>query len=319
MCKFLAHSTLAVFAAVCLWLPAMAQSQAKNSDTQNTAQSSNSQNQSTSSQNQSNNSQAQARMQASKDAVRALRLTDQARQSIINKDQSSATQDVQQALDLVDKAGEKLPATGNNNNSHVVPIFAELEQTSFLQPVLTAKKESSKGEQQQMASNQNPQSQESAMPQSDQPPVVKRVEGGYSYTVLDLNAAKEHLQQAKQYLSNNEPAKADLELARAQQSVDTGSITGDMPLVRARENLALARDEAQNSHYSQAKANLTAASKALTEYGNMSQAKHASDAKNISSQIKSFSGKIANSHQTAQSKIENWWNQVAGWTGQKSS
>lgn len=309
MRKFLAHSTLAVFAVFCLWLPAMAQSQPKNSP--DTAQSSTNHNQTDS------NTQAQARMNASKYAVRALRLTDQARQSIINKDQSRATHDVQQALDLISQAGEKLPATGDNN-THVVPIFAELEQTSFLQPVLAAKKESSNGEQ-QMASTQNPSSQESALPQSDQPPVVKRVEGGYSYIGLDLNAAKEHLQQAKQYLSNNESGKADVELARAQQSVDTGSITTDMPLVRARENLSLARNEAQDGHYSQAKVNLTAASKALTEYGNSSQAKHANDAKDLSNQIKSFSGKIANHHQNAQSKIENWWNQVAGWTGQKSS
>lgn len=186
MRKFLAHSTLAVFAAFCLWLPAVAQSQGNNSNSKNTAQSSNNQN-------QSSNRQAQARMQASRDAVRALRLTDQARQAIINKDQSRAKQEVEQALDLVNQAGDKLPATGNNSNTHVVPIFAELEQTSFLQPVLSAKKESSKGEQQQMASNQNSQSQESALPQSDQPPVVKRVEGGYSYIGLDLNAAKEHL------------------------------------------------------------------------------------------------------------------------------
>lgn len=304
MRKFRAHSILVLFAAFCLWLPATAQSQRNSSHQQNVSQSS--------------NSQAQARMDASKDAVRALRLIDQGRQAIIIKDQSRATQSVQQALDLVNQAGEKLPATGENSNTHVVPIFAELEQTSFLQPVLTAKKESSKGEQ-QMAGNQNPQSQESALPQSDQPPVVKRVEGGYSYIGLDLNAAKEHLQQAKQYLNNNEAAKADVELARAQQSVDTGSITTDMPLVRARENLALARNEAQSSHYRQAKLNLTAASKALTEYGNSPQAKHANDAKGLSSQIESFSAKIANNHQDAQSKIENWWNQVAGWTGQKSS
>ena len=290
------------------------------------------------------NSQAQARMQASRMAVHALRLTDRARRAIISKDQSRAATDVNQALDLINKAGKELPAAGNKNNSHVVPIFAEMEQTSFLQPVLTAKSQVGSGqgsqsasnrssqhqqsasntqnqesENQVSASNQNPSAQESALPQSDRPPVVKRVEGGYSYIGLDLNAAKEHLQAAKQYLSKNEPGKADLELARTQDSVDTGAVTTTMPLVRARENLALARNEVKNNKYSKAKVNLAAASKALNQYGTQSQAKHAEDAKSLGSQIESYSSSIQSKHKEALSKIDNWWNQLADWTGQKSS
>lgn len=292
----------------------------------------------------STNSQAQARMQASRMAVHALRLTDRARRAIISKDQSRAATDVNQALDLINQAGKELPAAGNKNNSHVVPIFAEMEQTSFLQPVLTAKSQAGSGqgsqsasnrssqnqqsasntqnqesENQESASNQNPSAQESALPQSDRPPVVKRVEGGYSYIGLDLNAAKEHLQAAKQYLSKNDTGKADLELARTQDSVDTGAVTTTMPLVRARENLALARNEVKNNKYSKAKVNLAAASKALKQYGTQSQAKHAADAKSLGSQIESYSSSIQSKHKEAQSKIDNWWNQLADWTGQKSS
>src|SRR6185312_3920711 len=79
----------------------------------------------------------QPKMEVSRMAVHFLRLTDQARQAIINKDQHSAQNDVDRAVSLLKQVETKLPNT-KNDNTHVVPIFAELEQTSFLQPVLTA-------------------------------------------------------------------------------------------------------------------------------------------------------------------------------------
>ena len=136
---------------------------------------------------------------------------------------------------------------------------------------------------------------------------------------LDVDAAMEHLQAAKQHLANNEPGKADLELARAQQSVDTGSISTDMPLVRARENLALARDEVSSGKYSQAKTELKAAATALNNYAQDSHAQHAKDAKNLMTQIKSQTASMQGSHGIDKQKIDTWWNEVANWTGQKPS
>ena len=271
----------------------------------------------------------QPKMEISKKAVQALRLTDEARQAIINKDQHLASNDVDRATSLLKQVETKLPVN-KNDKTHVVPIFAELEQTSFLQPVLTAKNQQ-QGQQtaergkansstnKTMAKN----SQSNALPQSDQPAqtpdIVNRVEGGYSYIGLDVDAALEHLQAAKQHLANNEPGKADLELARAQQSVDTGSISTDMPLVRARENLALARDEVSSGKYSQAKTELKAAATALNNYAQDSHAQHAKDAKNLMTQIKSQTASMQGSHGIDKQKIDTWWNEVANWTGQKPS
>jgi hypothetical protein len=271
----------------------------------------------------------QPKMEISKMAVQAVRLTDEARQAIINKDQHSAQNDVDRAVSLLKQVETKLP-NNKNDKTHVVPIFAELEQTSFLQPVLTAKNQN-QGQQSANADKANystnktmaNNSQSSALPQSDQPAqtpeIVNRVEGGYSYIGLDVDAAMEHLQAAKQQLANNEPGKADLELARAQQSVDTGSISTDMPLVRARENLALARDEVSSGKYSQAKAELKAAANALNNYAQDSQAQHAKDAKNLMTEIKSQTASMQGSHGVDRQKIDTWWNEIANWTGQKPS
>lgn len=332
----LCGSALAI--AFCIAVPGYAQSSSSNS--KSSKSSDQAQSQAAKTNDQSSQSNPQQKMKVSKEAVHALRLTDQARQALINKDQNRASTDVDQALSLLNQVEQKMPVN-KNDNTHVVPIFAELEQTSFLQPVLTAKGQS-QGQQQSAANNgaksnssssnsqsasnsqQSSSSGANALPQSDQPPanapeVVKGVEGGFSYIALDVDAAREHLQAAKQALKNNDPGKADLELARAQESVDAGTIATNMPLVRARENLSLARSDVKSSSYSQAKADLTAAANALKDYAKDTQAPHAQDASKLSGQIQSAASSIQSSHTASSQKIDNWWNQLANWTGQKSS
>lgn len=332
----LCGSALAI--AFCIAVPGYAQSSSSNS--KSSKSSDQAQSQAAKTNDQSSQSNPQQKMKVSKEAVHALRLTDQARQALINKDQNRASTDVDQALSLLNQVEQKMPVN-KNDNTHVVPIFAELEQTSFLQPVLTAKGQS-QGQQQSAANNgaksnssssnsqsasnsqQSSSSGANALPQSDQPPsnapeVVKGVEGGFSYIALDVDAAREHLQAAKQALKNNDAGKADLELARAQESVDTGTIATNMPLVRARENLSLARSDVKSSSYSQAKADLTAAANALKDYAKDTQAPHAQDASKLSGQIQSAASSIQSSHTASSQKIDNWWNQLANWTGQKSS
>jgi hypothetical protein len=319
--------SLALVLAFCVASPAYAQSSSKQSNETKSANTS----KTNSSQNLAS-SQSQQKMQASKKAVHALRLVSQARQALIDKNQSKAKTDVDQALNLL----KQVPQTTTNTATGVVPIYAELEQTTFIGPVLTAKKQTQNS--QQMASNSSPnttnssnnQSQSStssdtsALPQSDQPvsnqpQVVKWVEGGFSYIGLDINQARQHLQAAQQDLQNNDTGKADLELARVQESVDTGSIDTNMPLVRARENLSLARDDAQSGKTSQVKADLTAAANSLNSYAQNSQAPHAQDAKNLMQQIKSSAASISTNKTNASQKIDSWWNQLADWTGQKTS
>jgi hypothetical protein len=269
------------------------------------------------------------KMQVSKTAVHALRLTQEARQALINKDQTSAQNDVNKALSMVNQVEQKLPNNAKDK-THVVPIYAELEQTSFLEPALIAKNGSKSGEQQQQASNnekpnpnhgQNENASSNALPQSDQPmrnrpEVVKWVEGGFSYIGLDVDAAREHLQAAQQALKNNNPGNADLELARAEGSIVTGEVDSNMPLVRARENLSLAQDDVKQGDYTQAKVELDATGKALANYASNSQAPHAKEAGDLSKQIDSAAGSIIQNHTGAQQKLEKWWSQLADWTNQ---
>jgi hypothetical protein len=275
-------------------------------------------------------SKANDRMQVSRKAVHALRLTRDARQALINKDQASAQKQVNEALDLVNQVEQKTP-TNSKDKTRIVPIYAELEQTSFLEPALAAKNGTKSGEQKQQAANENHSgssnsqsgnTSSNALPQSDQevnntPEVVKWVEGGYSYIGLDLDAAREHLQAAQQALKDNNAGNADLELGRAEASVVTGEMESNMPLVRARENLSLARDDLKQGNYTKAKVELNGTGKALKDYSTSNaKAPHAKEARNLSDQISSSTNSIAQNHTGMQQKVANWWNQLADWTNQ---
>jgi hypothetical protein len=274
-------------------------------------------NNSSNSQNKSDKPPVQsAAAQRSRWAVETLNYTQQARQALSNNDASSAKQDVDQALNLISKIDD---AKTNNSSSssqkadRLVPIYAEFEQTSFLQPVLTAQhktsQESSKNsEMARNASNSN-------LPQSDRPEAITAVDQGYTLIALDTNAAKNDLQEAQADLNKNDSKDAEQKLTAVQESVALASSEGNRPLVRARENLGLAESAAQNKNFPEARATLKAAANALDGYSQNGSAKHASDAKNLSREIRTATGQSSSSSShVSQKQIDSWWNQVADWT-----
>lgn len=277
-----------------------------------------------SSQSQNNTTTIQSPIaQRSHWAVKTLSLTDQARQAIAQHDQSTAKNDVNQALEKINKI-ESNPnnSASNSSNANLVPIFAELEQSSFLQPVMTAQHKTApadetadNNQQNSNSSNQQvAQNEKSQLPQSDRPEAVTQVDQGFTTISLNVNTAKSDLEKAKSDLAKNDTNSADQDLAGVQQAVTLESAQMTRPLVRARENLGLAESAIQSQNYSEAKATLTAASRALDNYARNNSAQHANDAKQLGQQIKSFSQQINNNHSDASSKVNGWWNQIADWT-----
>lgn len=290
-----------VCCAICFALPVFAQTSSNNT--------SNSQN------NNDKPPVQSAAAQRSRWAVGALNQTQQARQALSNKDTSSAKQDVTQALTLIGKIDNTKvdnSSASSQKADRLVPIYAEFEQTSFLQPVLTAQhKTSNEGSKNsEMATN----SSNSTLPQSDRPEAVTAVDQGYTLIALDTNAAKNDLQQAQSDLRNNNSKDADQKLAAVQESVALASSEENRPLVRARENLGLAESAAQNKNFSEAHATLQAAATALDGYSQNSSAKHASEAKNLSQEIRTSTSQSTRASSVSQKQIDSWWNQVADWT-----
>jgi len=261
-----------------------------------------------------------ASAQRSRWAVQTLNVTQQARQALVNHDNSVAKRDVNRALNLIDKIDNTKVSNSDTSSQQVdrlVPIYSEFEQTSFLQPVLTAQHKSSAEnspkepqDKSEMAKNSSSQ-----MPQSDRPQAVTAVDQGYTLIALDTNAAKTDLQAAKDDLAKNDAGAADLKLAAVQQSVALASSEENRPLVKARENLGLAESAMMNNNSREAKATLTAAANALDSYAQNNSAKHSADAKSLSAEIKSATKDMSSNNQSASNtKIENWWNKLAEWT-----
>ena len=142
---------------------------------------------------------------------------------------------------------------------------------------------------------------------------IQQVTGQYTSVGLDIQAAKEHLDAAKAAIQKKDFTKADEALAAVQNGVVVTSVASDLPLVRARENMVLAREAVNRGNYKEAHAALTAASQALGNYAG-NQCVHSADALTVKSQIDNFNQSIEQSHADANSKIDAWWSRVVDWT-----
>jgi hypothetical protein len=146
---------------------------------------------------------------------------------------------------------------------------------------------------------------------------VHQVAGSYTNVAVDTTVAQNSLAAAKAALEKGDLPTADAALADVQEGVKIEATEANMPLARARENLILARSAVRHNNYTEAKASLEAASKALAAY-EQSGGPHAADAKTLQQQIDSYAQDIQQNHSVAVSKINEWWNTTADWTPYKA-
>lgn len=279
----------------------------------------------------------------SEEASDLLSATDQARNAILNYDKQDAIEHIDHALAKAQEIEQQKPG-------RFVPIYDELSRYSVIEPVMQSRNQNQQEYQEQQESpqaanqqysqrnqqysqrNQQPgasqqsASQSNASQQTQRPQVelnqerpfgVQDVVGSFTSIDLDVKAAQDHLRAAKQALQNGDYGAADAALKAVQDGVDVASLSLDLPLVQARENLMLARESAINGDQRESRAALRDAAHALREYAKMGGS-HSSQATALCSQIENAansgvqSGTQASSNSATQ--IENWWNQLAGWT-----
>jgi flagellin-specific chaperone FliS len=184
-------------------------------------------------------------------------------------------------------------------------LYDELDRYSVLGPIMT-QRNSNNGQ------NSKSQASDASRVAAKTHPTVREVEGQYTSVALDVQAAKDHLNMASQALQNGNFQKADEALQAVQDSVVVTTVAADLPLLRARENLALARESALQGHFGETQAALNAASRALVDYADNS-GPHANDARSMRSQIVNFNQSLQQNHTDAVSKIDQWWDQTTDW------
>lgn len=239
------------------------------------------------------------KVRQSRAAAKMLEETAHARQAIKDKNQQMAMTHVNQALE----AAGKIQTTAG-----MIPIYTELDETSVIGPLQAARGS---------ASREAPEP-DTAAREERQPAgmAVRDVEGGFTSVAVDMSEARTHLDAAKTALQNNDLSQADTALQAVQSGVSMTTMEGDLPLVKARQNLAMALTQAKQGRMSGAEAPLKAAADALDSYRQMPSAAHSTEAAQLSRDIQNFVSTIGQkTGPQASDQIQQWWNRVADWTG----
>jgi len=249
-------------------------------------------------------------------AGRLLVHVGRARQAIAKSDKAEALKDVEKGLTLIQiikkaqpaytvkssvKAGDLSYEDEQTVKPATVSIFDELDFISLEEPIRISKNRVRK-----RARNNEP---------TLNAPVVKDVESMHSQMWLDINMAQGHLEVAKTALSK----KGDLKLAQAALTgIEDDALTFEfdttkLPLVRARENLMLAKTLVQEGNAKAARLELQAASGALREYQNIAGEHHAREVKELRNEIDKLTENVEKDKNKAVSEIKGMWDKLIKW------
>jgi YfdX protein len=268
-------------------------------------------------------------------AGRLLKHVHQARQATNQQQKQQAMGHIDKALTLVQIIESAVPTyqvtarieSGNMAYEEkeqvkqlMVPIYAELEKVTLMVPLMAAKQEAAKNGATTHGSVSGKQSQQSSAEQPSRTamtPVVAGVEAHHTHIMLDVGAAEEHLQAAKQALNNNKYEVTDGALAAVQRGVSFAYIEVDLPLLRARENLMLAKAQVQAGQVQDARINLEAAAQALERYGQHADKSHASQVQSLQKEIQNYAQQLPPQAQQTQQQnqqvveqINEWWDRI---------
>lgn len=239
------------------------------------------------------NGMQNSRARLSGDVSLLLYDTSQARTALKDNQRGQAAQDVTRALQA-----------DNQMTSHrMVPLFTELDEYSVIGPIAASRS----------AAVNAPNTTQATTPTRPEALAVRQVTGQYTMAELDPSLAKTHLQAAQQALAGGNTQLADQALKGVEDSVILVSVGSDLPLVRARDNLVLARMDARHGEYEKAHLDLKAACRALDSYSHGGGA-YSGQAETLRTEIQNFNQNMPTNHSQAATKIESWWNQTAGWS-----
>lgn len=229
-------------------------------------------------------------------AASVLEHTRQARAAIGAHDKTGALGHINQALKTANEVQNAAEANGMGTKGKLmVPIYRELETESVYRPVKHGKGETMTAGRLKRDTS------------------IREVTGRMTGTSLDVTGAREHLEAARTALNNGDFAVADSALDAVEKGVVTESANFYVPLLRARENLDLARERVLEGKYKDAKMPLLAAAQALANYQKLSPGPHAGDAGYLRARIDGYAADIAHRHGDALDRIRNWSETVDRW------
>ena len=142
---------------------------------------------------------------------------------------------------------------------------------------------------------------------------VEDVSGRVTRTSVDVAAVRQRLEAARGALDRGDLTAAAGSLAAVEQSVQSASARGEMPLARARQNLEMARRWAAEGKPKSAKAPLQEAARALREYERRAPEPQASQAAALLAEVEAYARRVSRERDAAPARIAGFLDRTANW------
>jgi hypothetical protein len=224
-----------------------------------------------------------------------LRQVALARTALASEDVTAARQDLDRAQ-ADNLRAVNLAAT--ERRSMIVPVYGELVEGSVINRTVIASPP-----------------RNAATPSHSSAPLgytVARNATDLTYVAVDLKKSGARIAAARTDLQNGNQQAARTRLGAVGSDFIVGRDRRDMPLLTARENLAIAHDALAAGNSSEAAAAVSAASRALTAYA-ASPGTHAGDARRLARDLLRFAPTEALHPAHSSNVLAAWWSNVAGW------
>jgi hypothetical protein len=218
-------------------------------------------------------------------------------QALQKNDDGAANKDIDDAITLRTKLAQDAKADGS---SMTVPLYTDLDDTEYLSTV--GKKTTSEA-----ATSATTASAKSGA----QPLTVQSNVGQVTYLAIDLDKTNSRLNAAKIAIRNKNDQAAEDSLSAIGSNLVAVSVSTDLPLLTAREDLALARTALNAKNNQAATADLHQASQALTAYA--ASGPRAADARKLSGEIDAAAGAAATPSAVSTQTVDSWWQRVKDW------
>ncbi len=220
-----------------------------------------------------------------------LQDADHADQALQKNDDNAANKDIDDAMIVRSKLAQQAKVDGA---SMVVPLYADLDDTEYLSTV--GKKTTTNG---------TTSANAAASKSTPLPLTVNSNVGEVTYLAVDLDKTNSRLNAAKIAIRNKNDQAAEDSLAAIGSNLVAVSVSTDLPLLTAREDLALARAAINAKNNQAATADLHEASQALAAYA--ASGPHAQDAKKLSAEIDATPSSMSTQN------VDSWWERVKDW------
>ncbi len=225
-------------------------------------------------------------------AVGVLEQSRLARAAAASRDTAGALDHIAQAAKL---ASDIQRQPHDASRPLLVPVYTDIDSVSMYGPVKRGKNDELTARRMKRQTS------------------VRETTAEITRASLNIGEAADRLEAARAALERRDFAGADAALAGVENAVVRESANRNAPLLRARQNLGLARARVLENKFKDAAAPLRAAADALDDYRRISPGPQGVTAASMAHDIRTFADAVHRLHGDALQKIDAWMGPVNQW------